>query len=218
MLGIIRIGSPQVAERLLYAAADIPLNAILLVFGTEANAAFQIGRRIQQYMRMPARGFAAASSALVGTRLGADRPALADDHGRGSLGLSTLVSLVAAVAVGVAAPVIAPLFVTGGEVASLAVTWIRVLAAALVFRSAYTVLRAAYQAAGNTEVPLYATLAGLVGGRLGTSWLLGVVLTGSLWGVYLGVGLDYVIRSAITAERFRAGRWRDRSAERTATG
>lgn len=210
LVGITRIGSPQVVERVLYAAADVPLNAILLVFGTDANAAFQVGRRVQQYMRMPARGFAAASSALVGSRLGAERPERAEDLGRGSLTLSTLVSLAMAVIVAAAAPLIAPLFVPGSSAVPLAVDWIRVLALVLVFRSAYAVLRAAYQAAGNTEVPLYATLAGLAGGRLGTSWLVGIVLTGALWGVYVGVALDYVLRAAITGQRFRTGRWKER--------
>lgn len=209
--GIVRIGAPQVGERVLYAAADIPLNAILLVFGTDANAAFQIGRRVQQYLRMPARGFAAASSALVGTRIGADEPDRAADYGRGSLALSTVVALVLAVSAAASAPAIAGVFVTDGGAVPLAVAWIRVLALAIVFRSGYAVLRAAFQAAGNTETPLYATVAGLVGGRLGTSWLVGVVLAGALWGVYLGVALDYVIRAAVTGRRFRAGEWRRRT-------
>lgn len=205
---IVRIGTPQVVERVLYAAADVPLNAILLTFGTDANAAFQIGRRVQQYLRMPARGFAAASSAMVGAKLGARERDRADDYGRGTLSLSVAIAVTLAAVVAVAAPVIAPVFVTNGGTIPLAVTWIRVLALAVVFRSGYAVLRAAFQAAGNTEVPLYATIAGVAGGRLGTSWLVGVVLTGSLWGVYLGVGVDYVIRAAITGWRFRAGRWK----------
>lgn len=210
---IVRIGAPQVVERVLYAAADVPLNAILLVFGTDANAAFQIGRRVQQYMRMPARGFSAASSALVGTRLGADRPKRAEDHGRGSLALSTVVSVLAAMGAAIAAPWIAPVFVPDSSAIPLAIDWIRVMALALVFRSAYAVLRAAFQAAGYTEVPLYATMAGLATARLGTSWLVGVVLTRALWGVYLGVGLDYVVRAGITAQRFQAGRWKDTDLE-----
>lgn len=205
---IVRIGAPQVVERVLYATADVPLNAILLVFGTDANAAFQVGRRIQQYMRMPARGFSAASSALVGTRLGADRPERAEDHGQGSLALSTIVSVLAAIGAATTAPWIAPAFVPDSSAIPLAIDWIRVMALALVFRSAYTVLRAAFQAAGYTEVPLYATMTGVAIARLGTSWLVGVVLLGRLWGVYLGVGLDYVVRAGITAQRFRAGRWK----------
>lgn len=208
---ILRIGGPQVAERVLYAAADIPLNAILLVFGTDANAAFQIGRRVQQYLRMPARGFAAASSALVGARIGADDPDRAADYGRGSVALSTVIALGLALAAALGAPMIAPLFVSDGGTIPLATDWIRVLALAVVFRSGYAVLRAGFQAAGNTEVPLFATIAGLLGGRLGTSWLVGIVLAGALWGVYLGVALDYVFRTALLGQRFRAGRWRRRT-------
>lgn len=205
-VGILRIGSPQVAERVLYAAADIPLNAMLLVFGTETNAAFQIGRRVQQYLRMPSRGLSAAAGALVGTRLGADRSARAAAFGRGSLALATVVAVVASAVVMLAAAPIARVFVDDPRTVGLATSWIRVLALALVFRSVYAVLRAAYQAAGRTKLPLYATTAGLVGGRLGTSFVVGV-LAGRAWGLYLGVGLDYVVRSAITSWRFRPRRW-----------
>lgn len=205
-LGILRIGWPQVVERVLYAAADIPLNAMLLVFGTDTNAAFQIGRRVQQYLRMPSRGFSAAAGALVGTRLGAERSERAAAFGRGSLALTTLVAATASTGAAVAAAPIARVFVDDARTVALATSWIRVLAVALVFRSVYAVLRAAYQAAGRTKLPLYATAAGLLGGRLGTSFVIGV-LAGRPWGIYLGVGLDYAIRSAITSWRFRPRRW-----------
>src|SRR5680860_967024 len=93
---ILRIGLPQLLDRNLYALGDIPLNAILLAFGTEANAAFQIGRRVQQYARMPSQGGAIASSTLVGNTLGEHHPQEGDRYGRGSLALTVVVSGTAA--------------------------------------------------------------------------------------------------------------------------
>ena len=55
---LLRVSAPSVAEGLASTLAEFPLNAILLGFGTEVNAAFHIGRRIYQQLTGPlSRGF-----------------------------------------------------------------------------------------------------------------------------------------------------------------
>lgn len=203
----VRIGTPQVAERLLYAVGELPLNAIVLVFGTEANAAFQIGRRVQQYLRMPARGFAVAAGALVGGRLGAERMRSADHHGRGAVELATLTTVVLSAAAIASASVIPGWFVDDPMTIAIGSTWIRVLAVATVARAAYSVLRGSLQGAGDTRSPLLATVVGLTGFRLGFSWLVGVLLFRRLGWVQLGVALDYAVRTAVLGVRYVRGRW-----------
>lgn len=205
---MLTIGLPQVAERLAVAVADIPLNGILLAFGADANAGFQIGRRIQQYLRMPSRGFAAAAPALVGTRLGADQDTAADRHARGALSLSVLVSAVATILVLLLARPLATLFVDETATLALATTWIRLMAATVVLQGAFMVLRAAFEGAGDTRPALLATVVGIVAGRLGTSWLVGVILTGALGGVLAGVALDHLLRTALMSRAYRRGTWR----------
>lgn len=205
----VRIGSPQVVERLLFGLAALPLNAIVLIFGTEANAAFQIGRRVQQYLRMPSRGFSVAAGTLVGGHLGAGRATRADDHGRGAVEIAALTTLtLSAVAIGSAAS-IASLFVQDPTTIAIGTTWIRVLALATVARAAYSVLRGALQGAGDTRSPLLATVIGLAGFRLGFSWLVGVILFRQLGWVQVGVALDYAVRTAVLGTRYLGGKWKD---------
>lgn len=205
---ILRIGAPQVLDRNLYALGEIPLNAIILVFGTEANAAYQIGRRVQQYARMPSRGGSTASSTLVGNHLGRREPEQSDRHGRGSLALTVVITSALAVALFLFAPLIAAAFGDEPSTLTYATQWIRVLAIGAVFRSTFTVLRGALQGAGDTRSPLYASIIGISGFALLFSYIVGVRLGMGIIGVYAGVTLDYAVRSVILYRRFNVGRWK----------
>ena len=202
---ILRIGLPQVVERNVYALGDIPLNAILLTFGTAANAGFHIGRRVQQYARMPSRGGATASSALVGNKVGEHHPEEGDRYGRGSLALTIIVSGAAALLVVPLAGPIAQVFVDDPATIDAATTWIRVLAIGTVFRAAFAVLRGALQAVGDTQSPLYATVMGVVGFALLFSYVFGVLLGMGIVAVYIGVTMDYVVRSVFLYHRYNQG-------------
>lgn len=205
---IVRIGTPQVLDRNVYAVADIPLNGIILLFGTEVNAAFQIGRRVQQYARMPNWGFSTASSTLVGNNLGSGDVATSERYGWGSVSLAMLITGSFAVALFVLAGPIADIFTDDALTRSAAVDWVRVLAIATVFQSVFSVLRGGLQGAGDTTWPLYATVVGIGGFALGFSYLVGVHLGVGIVGVYLGIVLDYVARSVIVAYRFEHGGWK----------
>ncbi len=66
------VSAPRVAEGLVATAAEFPFNALLLGFGTEVNAAYQIGRRAYQQVTSPlSRGYSVAASVVVGQSLGA---------------------------------------------------------------------------------------------------------------------------------------------------
>lgn len=205
---IIRIGTPQVLDRNIYAIADIPLNGIILLFGTEANAAFQIGRRVQQYARMPNWGFSTASSTLVGNTLGKGAPEESERYGWGSVLLALLVTGAFAVVLFVGAQPIATIFTNDTTTLGFAVDWIRVLAIATVFQSLFTVLRGGLQGAGDTKWPLYASLLGILGFTLGFSYLVGIKLGIGIIGVYGGIILDFVVRSGIVTYRFTSGAWK----------
>lgn len=205
---IIRIGIPQVVDRNVYAVADIPLNWIILFFGTEANAAFQIGRRVQQYARMPNWGFSTASSALVGNYLGKDEPKTSEYYGRGSVTVAVFVTGSAAIALFVVARPIGGIFSNDPLTLTYAVEWIRVLAVATLFQSLFSVLRGGLQGAGDTKWPLYASIVGIGGFSLGFSYLVGIHLGVGILGIYCGIILDFVVRSAIVYYRFTSGAWK----------
>lgn len=206
---IIRIAAPQLTERSIHALADIPLNALVLVFGTTANAGYQVGRRMQLLALMPGLGVGIAGGALVGQSVGrGDLPAAQRD-GSGAAALATLTGALAAVLLGAAAGPVAGIF-AGGDAGARAVmaTWVRTYAAATVFRSLQVVLRSAMTGAGDTRRPLLASLVGIAGFLLGLSSFTALVLGLGIVGVQAGIVADPAVRAALLYHWWRAGRWR----------
>lgn len=205
---IVRIGAPQVLERNVYAVGAIPLNAIVLVFGTAANAGFQIGRRVQLYALLPSRGVATAASTFMGMRVGEGDPDAGDRYGRAGIRLALLVSVAVAIPAFWLAEPVAGLFLGQDGALGVAATWIRVYAVATVARALYGVLRGAMQGAGETRAPLAATAVGIGVFALALSWLLGVQLGLGLPGVFAGVALDPLARTVLLYRWYDQGRWR----------
>lgn len=207
---ILRIAWPQIVERNLYGLGALPLNAITLQFGTAANAGLQVGQRVMLYGLLPSRGAATAASSLAGNRLGGDRADHADRYIRGGLSLAAVVAFPVAVLLLIVAQPIATLFVSEPDALAAATGWVRVYAGATLLRSLYGVYRGAFQAAGMNRPPLIASAVGIVGFTIGASWLLGLGLGLGLAGVFAGVLLDPVVRTAMLWRWFERGEWQQR--------
>ncbi|MBW3561925.1 MAG: MATE family efflux transporter [Actinobacteria bacterium] len=205
---IVTIGAPQVLERNLYAVGAIPLNAIVLVFGTAANAGFQIGRRVQLYALLPSRGVGTAASTYMGMRVGEGDPDAGDRYGRAGIRLALLISAAVAVPAFLFADPVAGIFLNDPDALGVTSDWIRVYAIATIARAVYGVLRGAMQGAGETRAPLVATAVGILVFALGLSWVLGVGLGLGLAGVFVGVILDPVSRTVLLYRWYDQGRWR----------
>ena len=204
---IVRIGLPQVAERNLYALALLPLNGIVLSFGTAANAGFQVGFRLQLYALLPSRGVSTAVSHLVGTQVGrGDLDGAARDAHAG-LWLSSLVSVVAVVPLLIFARPVAGLFVHEPDALAAATDWVRVYGAVTVLRALYGVMRGALQGAGDTRPSLVATFVGVAVFAVGFSWVAGLGMGMGIVGVFAGVLLDPVARLALLRRWFDPARW-----------
>ncbi|MDX1658738.1 MAG: MATE family efflux transporter [Nitriliruptorales bacterium] len=208
LLRIVRIGAPQVLERNLFAVGAIPLNAIVLTFGTAANAGFQVGRRVMLYALLPSRGVATASSTYMGNRVGALRADDGERYVRGGISLAALVSVVIALPLLVFAEPIAGIFVREPDALSFAAAWVRVYAVVTVLRAVYGVLRGGMQGAGDTRSPLVSTAAGIGLVAIGGSWLFGVALGWGILAVYVAIAIDPAVRVAMLYRWFDRGRWR----------
>ena len=204
---IVAIGWPQVLERSLIAVGAIPLNAITLVFGTEANAGMQVGRRMMLYALLPSRGVATAASTRVGNAVGAGVPDDGAERAASAVGLALAISAPLAAALVIWAEPIAQIFVSESSAVQMGTAWIRVYAVVTVLRAVYGVLHGALQGAGETRAPLVAGVVGVVGFTVGFSWLVGIVGGAGLVGVYAGVVLDAAVRTAILLRVFVTGRW-----------
>lgn len=211
---LIRVSVPRVMEGFAATAAEFPFNSILLGFGTNVNAAFQIGRRMYQQVTGPlSRGYNVAASVMVGQSLGAGDPDRATYEGWavGALGVATVGTI--GVLLALFAPTFVEVFTEDAGTVPFAIDFARTYGLTAVFLVLFSVLSGSLQGASETRVPFIARVSGMVIFQLGVTYLLGVVLGFGALGAYVGIGLAYVWMCLVVVTGFHRGNWAIRATE-----
>ena len=206
------VSAPRVGEGFAATLAEFPFNALLLVFGTEVNAAYQIGRRMYQQVTSPlARGFHVAASVVVGQALGDGDPEGARFNGwaTAALGLLTVGSIGIALVFG--AEWFVRLFTSDTAMIAYAVSFARVYGLVAPLTALFIVLAGALQGASDTTTPFVARTSGMFGFMVGASYLLAVPLGYGVPGIYAGIGLYYAWATLVVAWGFARGGWAERA-------
>ena len=207
------VSAPSIAEGLVSTLAEFPFNAILLGFGTEVNAGFQIGRRAYQQVTGPlSRGYNVAVSVVVGQSLGDGRPDDARFEGWASLGLGVLTVGGAGLVLAAAAPPLVGLLADDPATARSAVGFARVYGLTAALLVTFTVLQGALRGASETRAPFVARASGFVLLFVGVTYLAGVVWGWGVPGAYLAVALTYAWMAGAMVWWFRRGEWAERAA------
>jgi putative MATE family efflux protein len=209
---LLRVSAPSVAEGLASTLAEFPLNAILLGFGTEVNAAFHIGRRLYQQVTGPlSRGLYVGASVLIGQSLGEGAAGEARFQGWATVGLGVLTVGSFGVLLAVAAGPVVAVFTDDAATVGYATDFARVYGLTAPFLVTFTVLQGSLSGASETRIPFLARTSGLVLFMLGFTYLFGVVLGYGVVGAYLGLGLTYVWMALVVVASFHAGGWARRA-------
>lgn len=205
---LIAVSLPNFAEGMSTSLANFPFNSLILLFGTEANAAYHIGRRIYQQFTGPLyRSFSTVSSIIIGQTLGEGDAAGARFSTKAILALSVGVLSSAAVVLFVGAEWLVAVFTQDATTAGYAVEFTRVFAVSMVSFGVFFPLAGALRGAGDTRTPFYARFVGTFVFMLGASYLLAIPLGYGLLGVYVGIVLCYGCWAAIVVAGVRWGGW-----------
>ena len=207
------VSAPKIAEGLVATAVEFPFNALLLSFGAEVNAAYQIGRRVYQQVTSPlSRALNIASSILVGQALGEGDPAGARYNGwaTAAFGLVTVGTL--GIGLAVFGEQLAGLFTDDPATLPAAAGFAITYGLTAPFTVLYVTLAGALQGGSDTRTPLLARASGQIGFYFGFSYLAGVVVGVGVIGVYAGIMLYYAWAMLVVAAGFRYGEWADRAA------
>ena len=210
---LLRISLPKIGESVAEAGTEFPFNALLVAFGTEVHAGYQVGRRVYQQFTSPlSRGYNVGASVVVGQSLGegdADE-ARYDGWATAALGLVTVGALGAALVLG--AEVVTQAFTDDPATLAYGTGFARAYGVAAPFLAVFVALSGALQGGSDTRTPLLARVTGLFGFFLGFSYLASVVFGYGVVGVYAGVVLYYVWSMAVVAVGFHWGGWAGRAA------
>lgn len=207
MNSIIRIGIPAGIEKLIMRFGQLVYNGMIISLGTAAYVAHNVGGTIENYTYIPAFGFAMATATLVGISLGENSPRKAKQITFTTYIITAICMICIGIGFYVFAPFLATLFTKTPEVQGMVVSILRLIAFFQPFSALTQVMTSALQGAGDTKFPMYATLIGIWGIRVGVGYLFAVVLNYGLFGVWCAYALDITIRGTLLLIRFLNGKW-----------
>ncbi|MFP9192945.1 MATE family efflux transporter [Natronosalvus vescus] len=190
---LLTVSAPRIAEGLVATVIEFPFNSILLMISTEANAAYQVGRRLYQQISSPlSRGYNVAASIVVGQYLGEGDPEAARFNGWAIAGLGLATVGVIGVVLAAFAHQFVYIFTTDPETVGHAVTFAQAYGLSAPFLVVYIAIAGSLQGAGETFIPFLARSSGLFLFYLCFSYVTAIYLGYGVLGVAAGVFLYYL--------------------------
>ncbi|ELY65367.1 MATE family efflux transporter [Natronococcus jeotgali] len=204
---LVEISIPEIGRRLAQGVVVFPLLWIAASFGPVVVTALEVGRRVRSLINSVNWGMGLASSSLVGQHLGANDEEEAGAYGEGIVRLSVVCYVGIAGAVVAFADPIAGLFVSEPAEVSLAATFVAVGAVSAIGLGVDGAAAGALLGAGDTRLPLVASLIGRYVFALPAA-ALGLVTPFGVGGLYLAFLLETYVPGGINYWLFRRGRWK----------
>lgn len=207
---LLKVSIPRSLQGGYQSLIAFPFNSLILLFGTEAAAAYHISRRIQQQLMAPfQRAFGTVTTILVGNSLGKGDHNRSSELTKGILWLSLMTISIAGGFLFVFAPSIVRIFTDDLVTIGYGVRFLRVLSIGAFILTCYHVLSGLLTAAGDTRTSFYGSLINQTLFKLGLSYLLSVPLGLKLTGIFIGLLTDFSGQLTWIFLRFRSLRWID---------
>jgi Na+-driven multidrug efflux pump len=176
--------------------------------GDSSVAAHGVAIQVESFSYLIGDAFAAATAALVGQSLGAGRPDLARLCGWAGVIRSAVGMGLVGIGFVMFGPMICGLFTESKQVADSAGSVVRLMGLAEAPLGAMIVLGGILRGAGDTRAMLVISLSGILGVRIPLAfWLSSESLGWGLWGMWLAMLLDVVVRFLMLGARFLGGAW-----------
>ncbi len=205
---VLRIGVPAILERLVISSGMLVYIRAVAGLGTVVYAAHNIANNAESLSFMPGLAFATAATALVGQGLGAGRPDVAERSAREALKLGLAVMGTMALVFLAVPQYLMMIYTSDPEIIRLGSIALRVISFGQVPMGTAFIFSGALRGAGDTRSVLYVTAFAVWVVRLSATYLLVVVGGLGLFGAWLAMVADWLVRGGYVWHRFRAGRWK----------
>jgi putative MATE family efflux protein len=208
MVAVARVGAPVSVDRTLQQAAQLVFAKVVLLYGTTAYAAHQVGLAIEALSFLPGAGFALAAETAFGRSLGAKNIARARMQ---TLEANRMALLVMAAMGGLfyfSPYVLLRVFTGDADVIELGTRFLQIVALLQIPLAITMVLSGTLKGAGDTRFLLFSTLAGAWGIRVPFALIFAYGLhlsVGAIWSLMLA---DWIVRMVLVLVRYRSGAWR----------
>ena len=205
---IVRIGFPAFLEQFVMQGGFLAMQVIIIGIGVVSSASFLVAVNVNSFAFMPVFGFSIATTTIVGQSLGRK-------DFKGAAAYAFEANLVAVACIGLIglanflfAHRLAAIFTTDPAVIALGAGIITIFACIDPFLGVMNVSAGVLRAAGDIVYVTVTAFIGLWVFRIAISLLLVHVFKMGIYGVMVGVSMDFVVRAAMYGLRVKAGRWK----------
>ncbi|HJS67390.1 MAG TPA: MATE family efflux transporter [Nitrospiraceae bacterium] len=202
------VGASVSGERIVQQAGIFLYTKLVLLYGTVAYAAHQVGLSIESFSFLPGYGFAIAAATMVGQSIGAgkytraklenweaNRLAIVIMTGMGLLFFFFPYTLLRA-------------FTTDEAVIELGTVFLKIVALLQVPLALTMVLAGSLRGAGDTRFIMAATMVGMWGVRVPLALVAALWLRQSVALVWAAMIADWTVRMGLLLWRYQSERWR----------
>ncbi len=203
-----QVGAPVSGERIVQQAGILIYTKIVLLYGTIAYAAHQVGLSIESLSFLPGYGFAVAAATMVGQSIGAGKYTRAKlenwEANRLAMGMMSAMG-----AVFFFFPyVLLRVFTSDEAVIDLGTGFLRIVALLQIPLSLTMVLAGSLRGAGDTRFIMWATTVGMWAVRVPIAFVTGIWLNQGVFAVWLAMIADWTVRMALMLWRYQSERWK----------
>lgn len=207
LVSITKIAIPAGMEKIFMRIGQLIYNGLIFSISTNAYVAHSIAGTIEYYSYIPAFGFAAAASTLVGISLGEKDIEKAHHIVWRTWICANAIMIPLGVIYFFASPFLAAQFTETIDVQHQVVQVLRLIAFFQPVLAFSNIFAGSLQGAGDTRFPMYATFLGTWIVHIGLGYLLGIHLGLGLFGIWIGYAMNNVVQSTLLYLRFRSNTW-----------
>lgn len=206
---ILRIGVPTGIENSLFHLGRLIVQTFVSTFGTAAIAANAISGTVSSFINIPGWAISLASITIIGQAVGAQRYDEATYWGKRLIGISYFLLVVLAIPGIYFAPLMASLFNLSPPAQEMAIILIRssMVCTVLAWPTSFLIPNF-LRAAGDAKFTMAISLFSMWSFRVVFSYLLAIKLGWGVYGVWIGMYIDWFVRSGFFAIRFARGKWK----------
>ena len=205
---ILKIGIFASITELMWNISSLILMRIVAFYGTFAIAAYGIGMRLMMAIQMPGFGLAQSAATLVGQNLGANEPERAEKSAWLTLGFYEIIMIALTVAIFLFAPSVVAIFNNNLEVIKIGASYLRFMAATLMFIAMSIILAGAMQGAGDSFSPMVIDGTTLFLIRVPLVIFLANSLELATTGIWIGIAVSNIIEGLCMGFWFYQGKWK----------
>lgn len=203
-----RLGLPSALERSMVNLGQIAMTGVVASIDTgTALAANSIATTAEGLCYLPAYGFSAAATALVGQSVGAEDKEEAKAYGSLAARLGFALCIATAVCLFLFAHPLASLFNTDQGVVDEAAKMLKIVSVCEPFFALSIILTGALRGARDVRFPMVVSLVCMWGVRITVAPLLVYRFQAGLAGVWIAMSADLILRGLLCWFRWRGGRW-----------